>query len=452
MLRRPCQPIDVVEANRHGQQLFLADTFRQKRPARPRPAALPVPHGRYPVPHRQLVLFEAPRDLARARHGRIGDPPIGELAALLDQAAIDHATRHGWSKTRRVAAQAAIRSLLTLQDSPGTLIKASEVADLAQPSSNVQPVLEILTAAGMLEDDRDPAINAWFVRQVDGLGLPEPMTSELRTWFVMLRDGSTTPPRFRPRSHSTIRLRIRTVLPTLQAWAATGHRSLREITREHITAALPPPGSPRALLGSSLRSLFGVLKARKMVFTNPTTRIRTGRPETRQPLPLDLSVLREAMNSTQPHRAAIAALIGFHAPRSAQLRELQLTDVRDGRLHLPDRAVLLAAPVRERVVAWLDYRARRWPHTVNPHLFVNAYTAVRLGPVSHLWISQTLGISPQAVREDRILHEAIATQGDVRRLCDLFGLSVRGAERYTDTVNHPDLTEVDSSSRTEAAN
>jgi hypothetical protein len=158
------------------------------------------------------------------------------------------------------------------------------------------------------------------------------------------------------------------------------------------------------------------------------------------------------MNSTQPHRAAIAALIGFHAPRSVQLRELQLTDVRDGRLHLPDRAVLLAAPVRERVVAWLDYRARRWPHTVNPHLFVNAYTAVRLCPVSHLWIGQTLGISPQAVREDRILHEAIATQGDVRRLCDLFGLSVRGAERYTDTVNHPDLTDVDSSSRTEAIN
>jgi hypothetical protein len=450
MLRQPRRPIDVVEANRHGQQLFLADTFRQKRLGRTTPAAVPIPHGRYPLPHRQLVLFEAPRK--PAGHAGIGEPPIDELATLLNQAAIDHATRHGWSKTRRVGAQAAIRALLAMQDSPGAAIKASEVADHAPPSSTIQPVLEILTAAGMLDDDRDPPINAWFARQVDALALPEPMNSELRTWFLTLRDGSTTPPRFRPRSHSTIRLRIRTVVPALQMWATTGHRSLREITREQIKAALPSHGSPRALLGTSLRSLFGVLKARKMLFTNPTTRIRTGQPETRQPLPLHLSVLREAMNSTQPHRAAIAALIGFHAPRSAQLRELQLTDIRDGRLHLPDRVVLLASPAQERVAAWLHYRARRWPHTLNPHLFVNTYTAVRLGPVSHFWISHTLGVSPQAVREDRILHEALASKGDVRRLCDLFGLSVRGAERYTDTVNHPDLTEVDLGSRTEAAN
>lgn len=46
------------------------------------------------------------------------------------------------------------------------------------------------------------------------------------------------------------------------------------------------------------------------------------------------------------------------------------------------------------------------------------------------WISHTLGISPQAVREDRILDEALATGGDIRRLCDLFGLTVGGAERY----------------------
>ena len=43
---------------------------------------------------------------------------------------------------------------------------------------------------------------------------------------------------------------------------------------------------------------------------------------------------------------------------------------------------------------------------------------------------QTLGVSAQAVREDRILDEALATGGDIRRLCDLFGLTVGGAERY----------------------
>jgi hypothetical protein len=34
------------------------------------------------------------------------------------------------------------------------------------------------------------------------------------------------------------------------------------------------------------------------------------------------------------------------------------------------------------------------------------------------------------------LHEALATGGDVR-ICDLFGLSVSGAERYAATVGHP---------------
>ena len=48
-------------------------------------------------------------------------------------------------------------------------------------------------------------------------------------------------------------------------------------------------------------------------------------------------------------------------------------------------------------------------------------------------------MSAQAIREDRILDEAHTTRGDVRRLCDLFGLSVSGAERYTATVDHPAL-------------
>ena len=42
----------------------------------------------------------------------------------------------------------------------------------------------------------------------------------------------------------------------------------------------------------------------------------------------------------------------------------------------------------------------------------------RQGPTTH-----GLSALPQALREDRILHEIHATGGDVRRLCDLFGVS-----------------------------
>ena len=55
-----------------------------------------------------------------------------------------------------------------------------------------------------------------------------------------------------------------------------------------------------------------------------------------------------------------------------------------------------------------------------------------------IWLGSTL--RPGALREDRILHEIHATGGDVRRICDLFGLTISGATRYLNTVEHPDLT------------
>jgi hypothetical protein len=44
---------------------------------------------------------------------------------------------------------------------------------------------------------------------------------------------------------------------------------------------------------------------------------------------------------------------------------------------------------------------------------------VRAGTVSHHYVLQTVAMAIQQIREDRILHEALATGGDVRRLCDL---------------------------------
>jgi hypothetical protein len=434
--------LDVVAANHYGQQLFLADMFRH-RPARPRPSP-PRPAARprqlQPVTARQVVLFDLPHDLAARRASGFPTPPDPALAAFLDHAARDHAARHGWSITSTAEARRAIHILLGLQDTPGAPIAASEATQVARIGLAVQPVLDVLAAAGMLHDDRTPPITDWFSRQL--VGLPEPMAAEVRTWFDVLHNGSAIPPRSRPRSPITIRVRLCWVLPTLHTWAAAGHKSLREISREQVLAALPRQGTPRATLGQGLRSLFATLKAHRVIFTNPTARVRTGKPQTRPPLPLDPAVLREAVHDPQPPRAALAALVAFHGPRNGQLRDLRLTDVRDGRLHLGDRTILLATPVRQRLAAYLDYRTTRWPNTTNPHLFINLRTAVRDGRVSHHWINQTIGIPVQAIREDRILHEAHATGGDIRHLCDLFGLSVPGAQRYTTTLDHPDLCDL----------
>lgn len=124
-----------------------------------------------------------------------------------------------------------------------------------------------------------------------------------------------------------------------------------------------------------------------------------------------------------------------HAARCARrLREdgqsLELTDIVDGRLALPDgRLIPLAESVRVRLTAWLDHRAATWPRTLNPYLFVTNYTAPRLSAPGHQFPWRKAGISAQALRTDRIIQEIQATGGDVRRISDLFGIGVDTAAR-----------------------
>jgi hypothetical protein len=99
----------------------------------------------------------------------------------------------------------------------------------------------------------------------------------------------------------------------------------------------------------------------------------------------------------------------------------------------------LAGPVLVRLRAWLDHRARTWPHSLNPHLLVTRKSGPRLTPVGKQFPWTKTNLRPQALREDRILQEIHATGGDIRRTCDLFGLSVEAATRYTLTLAHPDL-------------
>lgn len=431
-LRVPHCRIDVIEANRNGQQLVFADQFRVRTwPAETAEASKELrptwPAG-YPVSHRQLALFDAPRILTPGSHNEMLAPPVPELAAALEHAVEEHAAEYGWAKSLRISTQRGIRVLLALQDTHGARIRASELAVLSQlPNTTTQPVLDVLSATGILEDDRDPPLEAWFRKRT--ACLPEPMRSEVTEWFHALRDGSTSTPRTRPRSLSTVQIRVTSVVGALESWSTAGHSSLREITRDELMEVLPADDRRRHVLGS-LRSLFRFLKARKLVFLNPTAHMRSEQPQPNHPLPMDVQDLRDAVNSTKPARAALAALVVFHGLRTGELRSLRLMDVRDGRLHLAGRSVVLAAPVRVRITGWLDERARRWPNTLNPHLFVNQFTAVRTMAVSQTWISKNNALPARAMREDRILQEALATQGDVRRLCDLFGITVGAAVRY----------------------
>ncbi len=412
---------------------FVGMVWRQRRVARrPEPDTRPWKHRPYPVAHEQLTLMEMPRDISRART----EPPDPNFARVLEDAAKEHALRHGWSKTRTTTTRQGLRILAGIQDTPGALIKASDVELLNPAAFNRQPILDVLTASGLLQDDRLPSIVAWFSRKV--ASLPEAMATEFEIWFNVLLYGSTKAPRARAKAYATIKVRVRSAVPAAALWAASGRASLREVTREDIESALPDQGSERALTGTALRSLFRTLKARRLVFVNPTTHTKTGRPESRIPLPIDEAPMLAALGSDSPARTALATLIGYHALRSDEVRALHLTAVRDGRIHLPDRQIPLAPEVRKSLSVWLDYRTTKWPETINPYLFVSVQSAVRTTRVSNVWVLENLGLSPQALREDRILYEARTTK-DLRRLCDLFGLSVKGAERYLAAVTEPEV-------------
>jgi hypothetical protein len=390
------------------------------------------------VSYRQLVLFETDRDLRRGRACGFPAPADPPMAAFLDQFLIDHAARHGWSRTTIKRFRQGLAIVLGLQDTPGAPLRATEILRLEQISLTPLRLLDVCAAAELLEDDREAAVDRWFSDAV--AELPEPMRREVHRWCRVMSSGSKAPPRSKPRSETTVRLYLRWSLPALRFWAAAGHTSLREIAPKDVTAILPASGNPRAAMGQGLRCLFRVLKAHRVVFLNPLSRIRPGTHQVGHPMLLPPAVLREALTSPDAAQAALTALTAFHGLRSGQLRNLQLTDIHSARLHLGDRAIPLAHPVRERITAWLSYRDERWLRSTNPHMFISRRTALGTGPVGVEWITRSMGMTPQVVREDRIVHELIESGGDLRRICDLFGLTIAGAKRYRATLGHPDLS------------
>jgi hypothetical protein len=449
LMRGDKELLDLLGANAHGQQLFFADMFYvSARQRATRPNLAPTAAARETLPRRkqravQLRLFDARRDLAA--HGRENliercDPII---AARVDREVAEHAMRHGWTRKAMAETRSGIRIVIGLQDDLNALIKATDVTLLRGIELPVRRILDVLAEMELLDDDRTPAVETWFAQRT--AELPEPMRDELGIWFLVMRDGSTTSPRRKPRAESTINVQLNFALPALRAWATAGMTSLREVSRDDVLMVLPAEGNARAGCGQGLKSIFSVLKGRKTIFVNPIGRVVTGQYQEREPVPQDPAVLREALQSSDPARAAIVALIAYHGLPIGAVRRLQLTDIHDRLLHQDEREIPLASPVHSRITAYLDERAVTWPATANPHLFVNSRSAWRDTAVGHRWVHLKIGpnLTATAIRADRLLHEAHATHGDTRRLTDLFGLSIKAASRYTNTVDHPGFGDLD---------
>lgn len=461
--REPNTPLDVIGANRHGQQQYFADMFRPSAatPARPRPrtpataagsTTVAPTGGGHPSTERahqitrvteQLALFTMKPDLAAHGRARLHRLARREDAAPLEAIAHHVADTNQWSAKQRHEAIIGTRIMLGIQVDGRPPVRASEVEALRDIDLCVWTVIAVLAAAGALIEDRVPTIDRWFDEHITEL--PEPMTAELRIWFDIMKNGTRTPPRRRPRSHSTITVHLTWALPILRQLATAGHTTLREVSKEHLLEALPATGPERSRTGQGVKSIFQLLKARKILFLDPTARLKTGEHPNNKPLPLTperIAQVRDLLLSPNPATALVVAFITFHGIRLQQLRDMKLTHIVDGRLTIDDRAIPLAEPVRQRLATWLDHRAARWPHTTSDYLFLNQRSNYRNCPVGRRWLRLTIGddFTWRELREDRILAEARDNGGDVRGIADLFGLSINASSRYAYSLEHHDFT------------
>jgi len=455
--QKPGRAPDVAAANRHSQQLFFANMLFKRRATTPpdyvtwdgrwskkNKNQLPYQPGTNfdeNAPE-QLTLFDMDPDPEVLRQRILVED--SELTRYCAAILADHARRYGWSVRQRNAVMQTLRMLQTVRPTPTAKIRASDVVALRRYDGTISSSIDVLAEAGLLIEDVPTKVERYFTAKfIDAGALPDAMRRHLELWLQIMLGGSRHAPRQLPREPETVELHIRGLAPVVQVWAEAGRQSFAEITKDDILnalAALPADTSHRHFAENGLKSLFKILKGRRLVFANPMKGIDLTRVATNIPMPLDTALIRAELDSPNPAVALAVALVAFHGLTGKQVRELLLTDIVDGHLRLDGRDIPLAAPVRTRLTAWLDYRNQTWPASANPHLLINRRTAPRLVASGHAFPWRESALRPRALREDRILHEIHATGGDVRRICDLFGLSVEGATRYLATIEHPDLT------------
>lgn len=441
-----------LAVNNDGQQLFFANfggqhqrphhylhtpngnvTNRGRKPPMPRLSSVPTGQTHVARGWEQLVLFKLVANAAEIRR-RAAIEVDNDVLRYCDDITRAHGEVHGWSRKQINDVRRSLRVLYADLATPDAKINASDVLQMpaAHPYTNASATLDVLVVAGLLNDDRPRNPERYFTERT--MALPPTITAQLRIWFDVMLNGSTTTPRRHPRDPETIKHHIRGMTPLIRIWVANGHDTLASITTDQVLAVLPVHPPRRHIAEQGLRSLFEILKARKQVFVDPLQRVPYTGTNNTIPLPLNAEAIRACLNSPDAGTALITSLIAFHALTSRQLRDLKLTDITDGRITIAARTFPLAQPVLPRLTAWLNYRNIVWPNTNNPHLLLTYKSAVRRHPVSIAHIRDRVPVGPQLLREDRIIDEANATNGDIRIICELFGLSIPGAMRYITTI------------------
>jgi integrase len=356
----------------------------------------------------------------------------GEHRELL-AAVVGYGQARGWSPSTLRRVQHSLAALLASQPTPAWPLEAAVVRQfLHERHLTALRVVEFLADQGLVHVDEHAALDRWLAYRL--APLPAPIRAEVQAWIQGLRGRG--PRAGRPRQAATIQGYLRALHAPLTDWAAR-YQSLRQVTGDDITDQLAAvTGATRLLTLAAMRSMFGTLKTRRVIFANPTSG-QVGR----KPAPAPALGLAPAVRAgllarlDSPHERLIVLLAGVHALRTSEIRALTLDDVdlATGKLLVDGQPRPLDALTRAEFVAWLERRRDRWPTSANPHLLVNTYTVGGIKPVSRSFVHHAcrrLGLSAHQLRVDRLLAEVHATAGDPLKLTKLFGLSDPTAIRY----------------------
>lgn len=354
------------------------------------------------------------------------DNPVLQAAAAH---AKDLGQAHGWSESTTRCTLDGL-ALLLEERSADQPVLLSEIRTRTSRHTSAPRVAEVLADLGLFADDSVSSLNSWIDLRTGQL--PAGFAADVREWLLVLLNGDA---RHHPRSPTSLYVYFGAIRPFLEGWAPTrGH--LREITTTDIAAALHPlAGWQRRNAIAALRSLFRFAKKRKLIFANPTTRLK-GPEVDRHLLPMtDTEISAVEQLAVTPVQRLVVALAAVHAARPAAIRTLTLDD-----LDLPNRRITLAGHTQRlgelpgrTLLTWLRQRRTTWPHTPNRHVLITKRTALGTHPVSAIYLQEAFirrGIDLERIRSDRVLHEALTVGLDPLHLTLVFNLSHSTASRY----------------------
>lgn len=438
---RNTRPLAPFLRDAHTQQLFFTEVARALRRPGPTPADRrtlePEEPFRPPIGPGQLRLFEAQRDLTRARRRPTTRQAWLDAALAVPHIAAAWATAQrsagtlGWSPGILAAVRGTLLAALCCRpaDEP---VRYSELVPLAAKDLSVERAADVLASIGMLDDDRPGPLDQAFQRHLKDIA--PAIRADAQDWLVQLIEGTS---RTRPRSRATAAEYLRAAAPALTAWSRD-HDHLREITASQVSQSLAvlPAGSPRVQALIALRSLFRYLRAKRRIFRNPTARIRPGPARMGVLIPLDdADYQRTSAAAATPGQRLALVLAAVLAARPASIAGLQLDEI-----DLGNRRITISGQHRHlddfayNVISdYLDYHRSRWPGTANPHVLISQRTAHDTRPVTGYYLSHIFkghGIPLDRMRSDRWLEEALSRGPDPLHLAAVFGISTSTAMRY----------------------